>query len=230
MFIELIETLRCPNPHEDSWLVGAFDRLEDRDVRAGRLGCPVCRAEYRIIDGVVDFQGEAAASPSPELARAASSTMSAGVSAAPSQPIGADAALRLAAMLDLASPGGLIVLEGEWGRAGSMLTSLIESQLLLVDPPPGVAERERLSAIRSGGTIPVAGGSCRGIALYSAAGAGRLAPSAVKALRARGRLVAPAGVPLPDEVQELARDATWWVAERTSPPPSLVPLGSRRRG
>jgi hypothetical protein len=38
--------------------------------------------------------------------------------------------------------------------------------------------------------------------------------AAVRALRPRGRLVAPADAPLPGGVAELARDAEHWVAER----------------
>ena len=41
MFIELIDTLRCPTPHDESWLVLAADRMAARHVVEGTVGCPV---------------------------------------------------------------------------------------------------------------------------------------------------------------------------------------------
>ena len=216
MFIELIETLRCPQPHEDSWLVGSFDELVDRDVRTGRLGCPVCRAEYPIVHGVAHFDADPAPpalAPAPSLA-----------------PIGSDDALRLAAMLDLASPGGLVVLEGEWGRAASMLAGFSEAQQLLLNPPSGLAERERLSAVVCRGAVPVAASSCRGIAVHDTAAAERVAAGLAVALRTRGRLVVPTAAPLPDGFELLVRDASWTVAERSAPTSPLVSLEPKRRG
>jgi len=45
MFSELVDVLRCPRPHEESWLVLAAHRLDGRDIMAGVLGCPVCHAD-----------------------------------------------------------------------------------------------------------------------------------------------------------------------------------------
>ncbi len=216
MHIEMIDTLRCPSTHEDSWLVGAFDRLVDREVIAGRLGCPVCGATYEISNGVVDFDGDDESRSDPHRRDAGR------ISA-----VGADDAIRLAAMLDLASPGGLVVLEGAWSAAGEMLASFIDARLLVMNPPPSHSERSPLSALRSRHTIPVAAGSCRGIALYCGGHAEVLARTAVDALRPGGRLVAPADTPMPMDARELARDDRWWVAERSSPPPALVTLGVR---
>ena len=56
MFIELVDALRCPRPHEESWLVLAASRLEARHVLEGTLGCPVCHAQYPIRDGIVDLR------------------------------------------------------------------------------------------------------------------------------------------------------------------------------
>ena len=214
MFIELIESLRCPRPHEDSWLVGAFDSVVDRDVRAGRLGCPVCRAEYPIVNGTVMFDVESTA----------------GAPAERDGPgIDANAALRLAAMLDLASPGGIVVLEGAWAHAAGMLAGFVESRMLLLNPPAGVVERDALSGIICRDAVPVAPASCRGIAVHTVAAAERLATSVAAALRARGRLVIPAAAAVPDGFELLARDASWAVAEQRAPAPSLVPLVTSRR-
>jgi hypothetical protein len=55
MFIELTDHLRCPADHEEAYLVLLPDVVEKRDVRSGKLGCPVCNWETTFADGVVDF-------------------------------------------------------------------------------------------------------------------------------------------------------------------------------
>jgi hypothetical protein len=44
MHIEFIDLLRCPNPHEETWLVAALHRMDGRLVIDAKLGCPVCSA------------------------------------------------------------------------------------------------------------------------------------------------------------------------------------------
>ena len=66
MFVELIDALRCPRAHEDTWLVAAAAETRDRCVVHGSLGCPVCRATFPIAGGVARFdQAPAPAAPPP---------------------------------------------------------------------------------------------------------------------------------------------------------------------
>ena len=53
MFIELVDSLRCPNDHAETWLVATCDAMRGRDIVTGTLGCPICRAQYAIVDGAV---------------------------------------------------------------------------------------------------------------------------------------------------------------------------------
>src|SRR3954462_15554710 len=55
MFVEIVDALRCPRAHEESWLVLAAQRTEDRHVLEGTLGCPVCHATYPIHGGIAEF-------------------------------------------------------------------------------------------------------------------------------------------------------------------------------
>ncbi|MEO8575536.1 MAG: hypothetical protein ABI556_02495, partial [Gemmatimonadales bacterium] len=55
MYIELIDLLRCPREHADSWLVAAFNKMDGRFVVEGKLGCPVCSATYGIREGIADL-------------------------------------------------------------------------------------------------------------------------------------------------------------------------------
>jgi uncharacterized protein YbaR (Trm112 family) len=213
MFIELIDTLRCPTPHEESWLVLAADRMAARHVLDGTLGCPVCGAEYPIRDGVVDFRRTAAA----PAARARAGD--------PEQ------AMRLAAFLGLDDALGFAVLMGDWGAHALELRGMVECPLILVDPPADVEAAPGLSILRTDGPLPLAAGAARGIALDDGATgeppAERIA-SAVRATRVKGRVVGRVSLPLPAGVRELARDESEWVGEREPAASPLVTLHVRR--
>lgn len=213
MFIELVDALRCPVTHEESWLVVAAVRMEARHIVRGTLGCPVCAAEYAIMDGIVDLRRHKAA---PQHA-----------SLVPSLPhADAGSAMRLAAMLGLTDAQGFAVLVGEWGRYAAELTAIVAAPLLLVDPPDHMAGFPGVSVILSDGLLPLATGGSRATALDG--GSAERVASAVRATRARGRIVAPISVSLPPSVRELVRDDVLVVAEAGSPASPLVTLHVRR--
>ena len=203
MFIELLDVLRCVRPHEDAWLVGSFDALVDRHIIRGTLGCPVCSAEYPIRNGVVHFAGADAPVTAAGTER---------VQTEPS-PAGPESALRLAALLGLADPGGIAVLTGRW--AGALEQNEVVApgvQVLVVNPAASLPPLT--SAVTTGLVLPMAGGSVRAVALDSGTGAGVPGSEAVRVLRPEGRLVAPVAVPVPEGVTEIARDEHDWVAQR----------------
>ena len=210
MWIELVDQLRCVNAHEDSWLVATFDRMDGRSVVDGRLGCPVCGAEYPIVDGEARFGAPAGT--------VAAEARGAGGEVRPDD----EEAMRLAALLGLDAGAGTVLLAGAWGALAASLVGMVQVRALLVDPPPGVVAGEGTGVVRTDGRLPVAAGSVRGVALD--ARTAPLLPAAVTALGPRGRIVAPAGLPVPAGVTELARDDRHWVAERSAAPSSFVPL------
>ena len=208
MFIELVDALRCPRAHEDSWLVASARRMEARHIVSGTLGCPVCLAEYPIEQGVVDFRVAPVDVPKNREA--------------PSP----DMAPRVAAMLDLADATGFAVLLGAWGAIADQLTSIVETPLILVDPPSGVIGAPGISVLRCDREIPLAAASARGVAI-DAANTAR-ASSAMRIARANGRVLAPLSVPVPIGVRELARDAQRWVGAREAIASPIVTLHVRR--
>ena len=210
MFIELVDALRCPRPHEESWLVLSATRLEARHVLEGTLGCPICHAEYPIEGGIADFRVKERTSPID-------------ASAMPEIP----APEELAAMLALTDPLGFVVLVGAWARRADALLDLLDAPpFLLVDPPEDVAIGPGLSGIRAGIELPIAAGAARGVAVDDTTPA--RVQSAARTTRAGGRLVAPVHAFLPAGVRELARDSRVWVAEREATPSAPIALHVRR--
>jgi uncharacterized protein YbaR (Trm112 family) len=217
MFIELVDALRCPHPHEESWLVLAASRLEARHVLEGTLGCPVCHAQYPIRGGVVDLRSDSGV-------RAVERASDARDAARLVQQVGA---LDLSAMLDLADVLGFAVLVGEWGRHAHALLELEQvPPILLVDPPDGVELVPGLSGVRAYEALPLAAGAARAVAL-DGTDPTRLA-SGAQVTRTGGRIVAPAGAVVPEGVRVLVRDEYVWVGEREAAPSSLVRLHVRR--
>ncbi|HUQ83972.1 MAG TPA: hypothetical protein VM076_22675 [Gemmatimonadaceae bacterium] len=211
MFIELVDSLRCVNAHEDTWLVAAVTRMDGRHVAEGSLGCPVCRRTYEVREGVAWFTG----SP----AREAGLTLPA--------PASDERTMRLAALLGLAEPGGIVALGGSWSDCSTGIAERGVAHVVVVNAAAPSDAPQEVSSIVVEDRLPFAPGSVRAIALDA-----RLAtvlPSAAHALRSRGRLVGPATATMPNDVTELARDEQDWVAERAVVASQPVALQLRPR-
>lgn len=199
MRVEVVEMLRCRRDHEPAWLVAVSEDAVDRDIRSGVLGCPVCSAQYPIADGIADLRAGADA-------------------VTPPQPADPDRAIRVAAMLGLEDGTGVVALAGAWGAAAAAVASLAErAHVIAIDPPSGVRATATVSVVLAGGDVPLRPRTARGIALDDAHADAAAMARAIEALGPRGRLVAPAGTAVPAGVGVLARDASWWVAERAAP-------------
>src|SRR5687767_12136750 len=107
MQLEVIERLRCPASHAESALVASASQQVERRIVRGVLGCPVCGAEFPIRGGIADFRA---------MPGAESAAMLHG--GAPNE----EAAVRLAAQLDLTEPGRLVLLCGEYARLAPQLS------------------------------------------------------------------------------------------------------------
>ncbi len=201
MFIEVVDAFRCTRDHELTWLVAQADRLEDRDILTGELGCPVCGARYPIVAGVADFRDPAARGAAPAPARAAADLP--------------ERALRAAALLGLTEPGGLVVLAGAWGDAAPDVAALVEGvHVLAIDPAAGVSSGFGVSVACAGAVLPLRPDSVRAIAIDAAHARAAFIESSVAALRPSGRLLAPAAAPLPAGIAERARDTRDWLGEK----------------
>jgi hypothetical protein len=216
MFIELVDSLRCLDPHEETWLVAAASRMDGRHIVDGLLGCPVCRREYGIRDGTAWFSARQPGRDAPDLTTFAGTADEAGV-------------MRAAALLGLSDPGGTVVLGGSWTAYADAVAGLGASHVVVLNAQVSDSSPQEVSSIVVDDRLPFGGGALRGVAVDGELASAALLASAAASLRSRGRLIAPSGAPVPDGVDVLARDDRHWVAERTvvaSPP---IALRSARR-
>lgn len=197
MLLALCDHLRCTGDHAETWLVARADVVRERRIVEGTLGCPVCHVERVVRHGVVWWAGTPVPSP-PD----------------PRPDIAGEDLIRAGALLALTDSRLPYVLCGAAGLAANGLVAFAEAPLVLLDPPDDRAA-PFATIVRGAPVVPFAARSVRGVLLDAASAADPAgARSAVTALVTGGRLVAPAGAPLPPGVRELARDTEHWVAER----------------
>ena len=146
MHIELTEMLRCPERHEEGFLVLSTGEMLGRMVRSGVLACPTCGREYPVVRGVVQFSG-------------GGRREAGGVRAAPSPasrlPPPVDAQT-LQALLDLSGPGGYVVLLGSAAQHAVGLAGLMGGiHFVGVNAPDDVEELPVLSLLDCEAMIPL---------------------------------------------------------------------------
>jgi uncharacterized protein YbaR (Trm112 family) len=190
--IEFIDLLRCPRPHEESWLVAAFHRMEGRDVIEAKLGCPVCNAEYVVRDGIAVF-GD-------------------GITGA--RPPAMDPS-HVAAYLNLTTPGKTILLAGSFAAAAAEIALMTEARAISLNAEKA-SRIDQVAEIRVDSRIPLAANSLDGIALDAAHSSEIVLSESERFLRPAGRLLIPASASLPAGFHEIARDSNHIVAERIS--------------
>jgi uncharacterized protein YbaR (Trm112 family) len=207
VFVELIESLRCPNGHEDTALIASTTRTEARHIVDGTLGCPTCGAEFLIRDGILMLSEPRATTRS--------------------ESASAEEAMRLAAFLELTEPRRFALLCGRWGVHAPAIGDLSSTPLVLVNPslPP---PRDVAAVVLSAANLPFAKGVARGVALDEGLSRETLA-SAIATVGDKGRILGPVSLPVPSEVKELTRDARVWVGEKNAAPETAPRLVSLKR-
>lgn len=195
MFIELTDHLRCPAPHDESFLVLLPDAVENRQVRSGTLGCPVCNATYPIAEGIVRF--------GPPSDRA------------PVRPPAPPPVAGLAAFLGLSGPGGYVALVGDVAALARDLAAAVPGvHLAAIDPPPGTLGSDRVSVLEAP-SIPVKSRQLRGVILGSGFGDDAAwVGEGIRVVLPGLRVVGAGAAPVRDDLQVLAAADGWWVGVR----------------
>ena len=138
--------VRCPERHEEAFLVMSTGEMQGRMVRSGLLACPVCGREYAIVRGVVKFSGSGERGAVPSVAPSGT---------APRSLLPVDAET-LQALLDLSGPGGYVVLLGSAARHAIGLAGLMSGiHFVGVNAPADVEELPVLSLLACATMIPL---------------------------------------------------------------------------
>lgn len=183
MHILLTDILTCPRCGPGFGLILLADRVEDRRVRTGRLGCSNCREKYEIRDGTVDFGA------TPERF---------------DQTVDSPAAERLAALLGVARGPAFLLLAGPAAvHAAAIAGMLDEVEVLTLDVAAESGDGPGINRILSGGPmLPIASAKIAGVALTGPA-ADALLDEGARAVSPVGRLVLDPAPP--DAAERLVR-------------------------
>jgi len=196
MFIELAEFLRCPADHEEqSYCVIVPDRMLDRVVRTGSIGCPVCKREYLIVDGAVRFDDV-----SPVESEAG--------------PAGLPAPEAVQALLGLTGPGGYVVLVGSAAPIAEPLAALLPETHLVTVNPPTTTWSFTSSALFSQARIPLRDSMARGVVVGADSTAEHWLSEGARVLLKGLRLVVLSEDVTVDGVERLAVGDGMWVGRK----------------
>jgi hypothetical protein len=202
VFIELTDHLRCPADHDEAFLVLMPDRLEQRSVLAGVLGCLICDRRFVITDGAADLT-------LPDAPHAPHADTRSFQGPEPSA---------LHAFLGLSGPGGYAVLVGDVAEAWAGVAAAQPGvALVAINPPPTIPDAAPLLSVLHADRLPIKSRSMRGVVLGQ--GYGSDAAWVAEAMRVTlpGLRVAGAGEePCMAGLELLASADGWWVAQRTN--------------
>lgn len=152
MHILLTDILTCPRCGPEHGLIVLADRLEDRRVMGGRLGCPNCRESYRVEGGVADLRHASVAD----------------LEAIESPSDAADRAFRTAALIGVQGGNAPVLLIEPGGEVAAAVAEMVPDVHVLGlsggEAPPEQPERGVLSRLRAGARLPVRSRSLRGAA------------------------------------------------------------------
>jgi uncharacterized protein YbaR (Trm112 family) len=175
VLILVTDLLACPRCGPEFGVVALADRMEERRVIAGRLGCANCREAYPIRDGIADLRPPGSSDPEAE-------------GRAPSDP---ESAVRLAALMGLADFAGMALVAGPGaGHAAAIATLVPEVEVIAVDTHPGgEMARGVTRLVAPAGRLPLRGGLLRAAALTGGAGDAPTLHEGLRVLAPGGRLV-----------------------------------------
>lgn len=189
MHIVLTDIVTCPRCGPAFGLIILADRIEDRRVMEGRLGCANCREEYPVSGGVADLRLQEALDPGEtQPARAEAED--------------AERPFRIAALLGVTDRGPPVLVHGASAALVSGVQSVVpDAGVVGLSPAPEEGSRGvGMGWLLSGGPLPFRDHSLGGVALL---GGGAELP-VEDALRCLGRgariVVDPA---LPEVVERL---------------------------
>ena len=191
MHVLLTDRLSCPRCGPEFGLILLSDRMDDRRVVYGTLGCPNCRDGFPVRDGFGDLRGPPRGALPP------------GRAGEPREP-DAEAVLRMAALLGVAEgPGTLLLIGGVASLAGALARRVPGVEVVaVVGDRARWPEAPRVSRMAARPGIPFFSRTLRGVGVD-----GGLGPSWVaEAARVTARLARVVVVDAPDGVEALLEE------------------------
>ena len=174
MHILLTDRLICPRCGPGFGLILIADRLENRRVIDGSLGCPNCRDRFPVEGGFGDLR------PPPRSTRDDAPKI---------EPPASPSAMEVAALLGLTDGPGNVALIGDLAGHATALAGLVPG-VEFVGIAPGLRgweEEEGVSRLSAGASLPFSDGSLRGVGLYSE-GDPRMAGELARVVARDGRI------------------------------------------
>jgi len=179
----LTDRLTCPRCGPDFGLILRADRMEDRIVLDGVLGCPNCRDVYPVHDGFGDL-------------RAPPRTTAAEGRAGDPREVDSAETQRLAALMGVPEGPGTLALVGHLARHAPGLAGIIDGvEIVAVDGDMrGWPETPHVSRIVSRPGLPFYGGTLRAVGVDGTLGTAWIREAARVTARL-GRVVVTDAVP-----------------------------------
>lgn len=191
MHIELIDLLRCPRDHEETWLVATLNAVQDRFVLKAKLGCPVCGASYPIANGIADLRTDR------------------GERATANIDIDPEEAVRIAALLNLTAPNSVVILEAHNAIHAQRISEITECKMIALNPTGAVEDSEAVATVLCDTRIPFASRSIAAAACESE----KVIQDVPRIIRDGGRALLPVDSAIPAGLIEIARDERNLLAE-----------------
>jgi uncharacterized protein YbaR (Trm112 family) len=197
--IELAELLRCPEPHEEQFCVVSPDLMDGRTVIAGLIGCPSCRNEYSIRDGVCTFVAEGTTFEP----------------LASNEDVGTDAPTACA-LLNLSGPGGNVALVGSAALLAHALADVVAGvHFVACNAPPSVGCTDRVSVLIAPKSLPLRTSSMRGVVLGSEMFGDPWIQECIRVQLRGTRFVSIGQTTCPEGIRQLAVGGGMLVGEKT---------------
>jgi uncharacterized protein YbaR (Trm112 family) len=188
--ILMTDILTCPRCGPRFGLILLADRISERRVMEGALGCANCREKYPIRNGIVEFEsaaGQQAVVQHDDAATRDDVAMRAA-------PQSADAGLRLAALMGVVAGPGYVLLAGAAAQYAQAIAELVDDIEVVTATGSGsaaslpVSPGANVSRLAVGEPLPLADARFAGVTLAGAA-AHQLLEEGARVLSPLGRLV-----------------------------------------
>lgn len=224
MLRDLLDVLRCPSGHDESWLVALVTRADGPCIVEADLSCPLCGSTYPVRQGIGWFAPPQAGVDAP-----------AGAPRGTPPSSGSLDGEALAAYLGVVDGHEPVALTGHFVQLADDFNVWSSAPLLLL-PEPGteglfsstpVRSASAHSALVVGDRLPLGAGTVAAAAVDPWRASPMGLAEFTRVVRPGGRLLAPTDAAVPEGVALLAQDATHWVGEVRGAPRGLVTL--RRR-